>query len=108
MSDVETLEVQIAEAFGRLAARAGKSVRECPYEANGNPRQRMLSARFVHAYFDAGGTSPVGDDDQDDNDGGGGRANPVVIVSLAGLGAAAAYAAEKARQRNGNATATHG
>lgn len=97
MSDAEQIEIQIAEAFGRLAARNGKSVRECPYEANGYRRQRMLSARFVHAYFEAGGTSPIGDDDPGDDDGpvsgpNGRPSLPIVAAAVVGGAAAAAIA----------------
>jgi hypothetical protein len=55
-----------AEALGRLAARGGKSVRTCPYEANGDPDQRILAARFVRAYIGAGGQVAVDYDDQAD------------------------------------------
>lgn len=41
---------------GRLAAKSGKSVARCPYDANGTPHQRQLAVVFVRAYFEAGGT----------------------------------------------------
>lgn len=87
-------ELSIAEAFGRLAARTGKGTRACPYEANGGEDQRVLSARFIHAYFEHGGTSAVGDDDQGDElaaPGNGAAAAGVVALGIA-TGAAAAYA----------------
>ena len=52
-----------AEAFGRLAAQKNLRVDTCPYEANGDNDQRVLAARFVAAYLDAGGTIEVDYDD---------------------------------------------
>ncbi len=93
-------ELSIAEAFGRLAARTKKGTRVCPYEADGTPDQRVLAARFVHAYFEAGGTSGIGDEDRGDEPDGGPSAGTVVALS-AGIatGAAAAYAWHRSRAR---------
>jgi hypothetical protein len=43
-----------AEALGRLAARAGRDARACPYQVNGDTDQRVLAARFVRAYIGEG------------------------------------------------------
>lgn len=56
-------EISRAEAFGRLAARAG-TIDACPYEANGDPWQRTMAARFVRAYLGAGGDCGVSCDDE--------------------------------------------
>ena len=60
-------DIQRAEAFGRLAARTGLTYRSCPYEADGNPDERQLAGRFVHAYLAAGGR--IGVEDLDDEEG---------------------------------------
>lgn len=48
-------EIVRAQRLGRLAARAGRPVEACPYDAAGPPAQRVLAARFVAAYVAAGG-----------------------------------------------------
>ncbi len=52
-----------AEAQGRLAARDQLGVRTCPYEADGDAGQRVLAARFVHAYVGAGGLVDDGEEE---------------------------------------------
>ncbi|RGC64993.1 hypothetical protein C5N14_30855 [Micromonospora sp. MW-13] len=41
---------------GRLAARSGAGAGSCPYDANGDARQRQLALVYVRAYLAAGGT----------------------------------------------------
>lgn len=46
-----------AARLGRLAAGAGRGIGgACPYRTNRGPKQRVLAAVFVRAYFAAGGT----------------------------------------------------
>lgn len=59
MSGPTPAELARAEAFGRVAARGGCQVTSCPYEANGTPSERVLSARFVRAFLAHGGTITV-------------------------------------------------
>lgn len=56
---VSPQDLSRAEAYGRLAARTGKPITVCPYEANGSPDQRVQARSFVSAYLDAGGKIPV-------------------------------------------------
>lgn len=60
---VTMVEIQRAEAFGRIAARGGLGAGACPYQANGSAAERLLAARFVAAYLDADGPVSVDYDD---------------------------------------------
>lgn len=42
-----------AESLGRIAAKNGQPVTQCPFEANGSPEQRELAIRYVRAYYRA-------------------------------------------------------
>lgn len=87
-----------AEAAGRLAARAGTGIKSCPYEANGTPEQRVLAARFVHAYLVAGGAVAASTDDGPDAAATApGTAGPIVIAAATGV--AMGYAAWRIQQR---------
>ena len=53
--EVTVGDVQRAESLARLAARAGRGIDACPYEANGSEAMRFLAMRFVQAFTRAGG-----------------------------------------------------
>lgn len=56
---VTLADMKRAAAYGRLAARRGRPVTTCPYEANGDHDQRVQAFWFVVAYVQAGGRVPV-------------------------------------------------
>lgn len=51
-------EIARAQAFGRLAAREGKTVSTCPYTKD-TPADRVLAYRWVCAYTQTGGNAGV-------------------------------------------------
>jgi len=44
-------EIARAQRAGRFFARAGKPIKDCPYDANGDGAQRVLAMRFARAYL---------------------------------------------------------
>jgi hypothetical protein len=43
-------EIDRAEQAGRMFARAGRPVVDCPWNANGDGAQRVLARRFVRGF----------------------------------------------------------
>jgi hypothetical protein len=44
-------EIARAERVGRFFARAGKPIRECPFNPIGDGHQRVLTVHFVRGYL---------------------------------------------------------
>lgn len=47
------MEREVAQRQGRVAARDGSSLTACPYDANGDARNRSLALSWVRGFLSA-------------------------------------------------------